>query len=474
LKLDAFWKSFLGHAEAINYLVINDFCPNPYLNANKIRIAVLASAGLGGTEKAATTYAVGLAKRGYLVDYLGDHGPRESYLIDHGVQAINVGTTPKELCAYIESAKPHIIHQHVPGYPFGNPLYPALAQLRHGSRKPKIIETNVFGRLEDPEATGLIDFRLFISMASAAQAFRRAGLQLNAEILRHQTVLYYPVSPPDNSVSKIDKLTRRSFRAELGVQENEIIAVRIGRPSHKWAAWECEAYATAKKIAPTLRLFLMEPPCNLMKKITSGRFGTGIIVRKETSNFTWLEKLYASADLMIHASDWGESFGYTIAEGMAAELPVITRSTPWCDNAQVELVKNRETGFVCWSIPEMGRRLIELCENAPLRSKIGAAAAQRILRLADVETEIDILEETIVLCLGEEASGKIAARNVRLLDFVDEFPTMERDTSEMFWGDHPADFAVGSLYALYRESRAGLRSILNRRQRGQMRKAQIP
>jgi glycosyltransferase involved in cell wall biosynthesis len=384
-----------------------------------------------------------------------------------------MGRTPRQLCAYIESKKPHIIHQHVPGYPFGNPLYAALAQLRDDLPKPKIIETNVFGRLEDPEADELIDFRLFISMASAAQAFRRAGLQVNAELLRRQTVLYYPVSPPDNSVSKIGKRARTNFRAQLGIQEKEIVAVRIGRPSHKWAAWECNAYAIARKESPSLRLFLMEPPAWLKREIRNGKFGPGIIVRKETSDFTWLDQLYASADLMIHASDWGESFGYTIAEGMAAELPVITRSTPWCDNAQVELVSNHETGFVCWSVPEMGRRLVDLCEDAGLRSKMGIAGAERIRRLADVESEIDILQEAIALCLGGEEKRKIASRNVSLLDFVNEFPRMERDTSETFWGSHPFDFAVGSLYNLYRQSRAKLRLNLNRRRRNRMRKTQI-
>jgi glycosyltransferase involved in cell wall biosynthesis len=436
------------------------------MNGARPHIAVLANADLGGTEKAATIYAVELARRGYRVDYLAKRGPRTEYLATSGVQSVDAAQSVSGLREYLEDARPKIVHQHVPGYPFDNPLYAAIAQIRSDIR-PRVIETNVFGRLEDPHSQKIVDFRFFISMASAAQAFRRAKLQVNAEALRCQTVLYYPVSPPDNSVSKVDKLTRSSIRAELGVQENEVMAVRIGRPSHKWAAWECEAYAVAKKAVPDLRLFLMEPPHSLMNKITTGRFGAGIIVRKETSDFDWLEQLYASADLMIHASDWGESFGYTIAEGMAAGLPVITRSTPWGDNAQVELVSNRETGFVCWSVPEMARRLVELTRSQSMRSKMGRAALDRIKQLADVDREMDILEEAINVCLGKATRCKIAERNVRLLDFVAHFPKLENTTSEGFF-DHSIDFTVGCLYSGYRTARSGLRSIFDRLQRGQV------
>jgi hypothetical protein len=301
-------------------------------------------------------------------------------------------------------------------------------------------------------------------MASAAQAFRRAGSHPTAETLGRQTVLYYPVSPPENSVSTIDKLTRRSFRAELNVKEDEILAVRIGRPGHKWAAWECEAHAIVRRRSPRLRLFLMEPPLRLAAEIGRGKYGDGIIVRKETSDFAWLEKLYASADLMIHASDWGESFGYTIAEGMVAELPVITRSTPWCDNAQVELVANNQTGFVCWSVPEMARRLCDLASDKQLRQQMGTAARKRILQLADVHSEIDILDEVICqLKCGKELSS-VRSRNEQLINFSRRFADLERETSERL-SDHPFDFAVGSLYSGYRTTRTKLRSIVDRLQR---------
>src|ERR1700736_2686460 len=102
----------------------------------KPRIAVLANAGLGGTEKAAAIYAVALVERGYQVDYITEQGPRTHFLREHGVQVIQILQNPNALCAYIERSQPQIIHQHVPGYPFGNPLYVALTHLGGIASKP--------------------------------------------------------------------------------------------------------------------------------------------------------------------------------------------------------------------------------------------------------------------------------------------------------------------------------------------------
>jgi len=433
------------------------------LNTEKIRVCILAEAGIGGTGKAATIYAAQLASRGYDVDYIATEGPRTAFLNSRGVRSLNPAKSDDDLYNYITRDRPQVIHQHVPGYPTDNRLYRVLQRVRFGER-PKIVETNVFGRLEDPEGDELVDFRLFVSAASAAQSFRRARIEDPTTLLDRHAVLYNPVLPARD----IEPSARRQFREHLGISNGEILAVRIGRPGHKWSSWECKAYALAKRNARQVRLFLMEAPRWLTCKIEQGKFGDGIILQRETSDFAWLEKLYASADLMTHASDWGESFGYTIAEGMAAGLPVITRSTPWGDNAQVELVKHEETGFVCWSVPEMARRLIELSESASLRRKMHAAGKERIAKLGNVENETDVLEEVIKHLLYDHSLSKVAARNQKLLGYCRDFRTFETAARKSF-PHHPFEFASASIYAAYRSARSDARAIvdrLNRRQIG--------
>jgi glycosyltransferase involved in cell wall biosynthesis len=432
------------------------------LNTDKIRVCVLAEAGLGGTGKAATIYAAELVSRGYEVDYLSAEGPRSAFLKSRGVRPLDPGKSDTDLYNYITRYRPQVIHQHVPGYPTDNRLYRVLRHF-YPNERPKVIETNVFGRLEDPEGEDLIDFRLFVSMASAVQAFRRARIKDPCTLLDRHTVLYNPVLPSRD----IEPSARSQFREQLRVSDNEILAVRVGRPGHKWSSWECNAYALAKRHAPQVRLLLMEPPQWLTRQVEQGEFGNGIIVHKETSDFEWLETLYAASDVMIHASDWGESFGCTIAEGMAAGLPVITRSTPWGDNAQVELVKHEETGFVCWSVSEMARRLIELSESASLRRKMHAAGKKRIAKLGNVENETDVLEEVIKHLLYDHSLLKVAVRNQKLLEYGRDFRTFETAARKSF-PNHPFEFASASIYAAYRSARSDARAIVDRINRRQI------
>src|SRR5262249_48136754 len=255
----------------------------------KIRVCVLAEAEIGGTAKAATIYSAELVSRGYEVDYIATQGPRTAFVNSRAVRSLNPGESDQELYNYITRDRPRVIHQHVPGYPTDNRLYRVVRRLPV-SERPGIIETNVFGRLEDAEGDDLVDFRMFVSMASAAQCFLRARIKNPVPLLDRHTVLYNPVLPP----GKMEPSARRELREQLGVTDGEVLAIRVGRPGHKWTSWECKAYAIAKRDAPQLRLFLMEPPQSIALKIERGIFGTGIIVRKETSEFDWLDELYAS------------------------------------------------------------------------------------------------------------------------------------------------------------------------------------
>ena len=429
-----------------------------------LRVAVVAGTSIGGTEKGATILAGGLAERGYAVDYISHEGPRSAYLRERGVRCRETPPTAEQFCAYLEDARPAVVHQHVAGYPTDNIVYPAFRRLETANRpRPKLIETNVFGRLQDPDSHRFADFRMFISAASAAQAFRRASLTVSEELLHRQTVLYYPVVPPKVSRFTISADERAKVRRHFGVSDTDVLAVRVGQPGHKWNSSEATAFRLATKWRPelSLRLLMMEPPQPLRSKIAAGRFGEGIIVREATSDFEWLEQVYAASDLMIHASDWGESFGYTLAEGMAAGLPVVTRSTPWGDNAQVELVQNGATGFVCGSTPEMARRFVDLATDAALRNSFGAAGRERILQLTNPASELDVLEEIIAFVMGGTTGAKLDERRKRLLAFVDDFPRREQDLSEPF-SRHPQDRIAGNLHRLYRTARSRARALVNR------------
>ena len=171
-----------------------------------------------------------------------------------------------------------------------------------------------------------------------------------------------------------------------------------------------------------------------------------------TSDFAWLNELYGASDLMVHATDFGESFGYTLGEAMATGLPLIVRTTPWGDSAQVELVENGCNGYVCASTGEMARRWTELAENSRLRRTMGESGRARIQTYAHLETELDILEEVLAKVKTRRTGPRLQQRNQAWLNFAREFRTREWRISESP-RTHPLDYCHARIYSAYRSLR---------------------
>jgi glycosyltransferase involved in cell wall biosynthesis len=354
----------------------------------------------------------------------------------------------QELEEFLYSGWSEVAHIHVPGYAIENAIYNIIE--RRGHRPFKVVETNVFGRLKDPRANQHTDARLFISMASGAQALKRSGIRHLSDLTIPHSVIYYPVDNPRS----IDENERRLLRSELGLGENDILAVRTGRPdARKWGTWETAAFAAARKRNPHLFFLQMQPPDRLRNEIETGQWGPGFICLDMDKSQERIGKLCQSADLMLHAARSGESFGYSIAEGMAAGLPVVTLSTPWGDNAQVELVKHLETGFVCSTVSGLARAVLQLSRDSDLRRSLGATSRCRIRELAYPAEECRILSD---LCAHGPSAPSIQHRSAEFRTFVEGFPLLEEDVLERGPGFGWLPRATGIVGSRLREGRAKL------------------
>ncbi len=420
-----------------------------------MRIAIWAGSGIGGTEKAASIFAVQLARRGYAVDYLTpSKGARADYLASAGVQIWEGQHESSAFEKYLQEGRPNVIHQHVPGYPIPNPIYSALARM--AGRRPALIESNIFGRFEEPMSDSAVRHRMFVSRTSAVQAFRRGNRVLDHSSASHCTVLNNPLLP----LPSFERSIRETQRAELGIREDEVLALRVGQPGPgKWTKWEAEAYCMARKGAPNLRLVLMEPPAKMQSELLARGKGEGITVLPATANFDRLNGIYAASDVMIHATYFGESFGYTIAEAMQAGLPVIARSTPWGDNAQVELVDNGRTGFVCATVPEMARRLQDIAQSDTLRRRMADEGRRRIEKLTDAALETDVLEAVFRLVINGERDQVLDQRREELLAYARDFSAREHRFSESFLG-RPREWLNWQCYKKYRLMRTAARRLI--------------
>ncbi len=423
--------------------------------AGPVRIAVLADGQIGGLQKAAAHYAVALSAGGCHVEYVSQcAGPWNDFCTQHGLPVrLTDGSADKiysELCA----AAPHVIHQHVSGYDPDSPHYRALDRLNH-HQAFRVIESNIFARFEDAQSDRWVDFRMFQSMPSLIAGYRRAGRPLTRDALAQATVLYNPVAMP----APISDHARQAMRQELGLGEEDILAIRVGRPvDNKWADWECRALQIARRRNSRLRLLLMEPPARLKNHVLERRYGDGILIHPVTCNFDWMTRLYQSADVMLHASFFGECFGNTIAEGMAAGLPVITRATPYCDNGQTEQVENGATGWVCLGVPEMARRLVDMAGDSAVRRCMGDAGRARIESMTDIGG-VAVLRAVVDNVLTGRRAPILDVRREAILAYIADFARRQWRTSEAP-GLHPLDTASGRAYAAYRTLRTQVRRSL--------------
>lgn len=415
-----------------------------------MRISCHSGSSLGGSQKAAWSYALGLASLGHNVAMVTDGGPMSYNFESTGNAALKVVqiSNERELEEFLYSGWTEIAHIHVPGYAIENPIYNIIE--RRGQRPFKVIETNVFGRLKDPRANQHTDARLFISMASGAQALKRSRIRHVSDLPIPHSVVYYPVElPPQVTVTE-----RRRLREELGIGENDILVIRTGRPdARKWGSWEASSFAAARKNNPHLFFLLMQPPDRLRHEIETDRWGPGFLCLDMDKSQERIGKLCQSADLMLHAARSGESFGYSIAEGMAAGLPIVTLSTPWGDNAQVELVRNMETGFVCTTVSGLARAVLQLSQDPDLRRSLGAASRRRIEELACPSEECRILSD---LCAHGAGTPRFQLRTEKFNSFIERLPLLEQDVLERDSGFGSITRATGMVSSWIRERKAEL------------------
>ncbi len=416
----------------------------------KFTVAVWSGNGIGGTTKAAVLFAVELARRGHRLIFLGPPGPRDSALAAGRVPRIDPPADAKTLAEFLKTEQVQVIHQHVTNHVRKNPIYDALQLL--GDQRPRLIETDVFGHAENSEDDKWVDFHCFVSRACAIQTFQRSGQTLNEAALAKSTVIFNPLdpltpaSPPQNR--------RLEMREKLGVQENELLILRLGREGTKWCKDEVAVFQKARRQNPLLRMLLMEPRKDIWNEVEAGKWGLGIILRRTLSDFNQVAALYSAGDLMLHMSEFGESYGYTIAEAMQCGMPVITRSTPWRDNAQVELVKHGVTGFVCGSREGAVGSLLQLAQYSDLRAQFGMAGVERIACLSNLSHETDLLEEIMDHLVNGVPLHRVAGRNRELLEFQPWFATREK----RIWELHSErSFSIrlrGTLYRAYRAFRS--------------------
>lgn len=383
---------------------------SPSLNS-ALRVSVFINdLGLGGTEKAAVRWAWGLLERHHQVAVLAlKDGPRRAELEQRGVPVRIVGPAVPDIARALRDLAPEVIHAHAPGHPHeGDVLGEALQLLP----KIPVVQTNIFGHLTNPKEDVWTDFRLYISWTSCVQAARRSFQKLDERFFHRASVAVYPLDPVDAP----PPVETAAFRHALGVTDDEILFGRLSRPEpNKWTSLALDAFRLALKHNPRIKLLLREPPPQVVSELRASADAGRFIILPATSDAEELTRTMSALDALLHTSSIGESFGYGIAEPMNLGKPVITHSVPWQDQAQIELVRHGECGFVVSTPRAMAGAILKVAADSPLRERMGGAARIHIRQLANLELSLDRLEGVMrSVCAGlANQYGELDLRSAR-------------------------------------------------------------
>ena len=380
-------------------------------------IVFLNQLGIGGSEKAACRWACGLAERGHNVHVLTlRDGPRRAALETDRIE-VHLAADANAIRERLNELRPDVIHAHGPGHPNeGDVLGEALSSIP----KIPVIQTNIFGHLDNPKEDGWIDFRLFISWTSCVQAARRSFQKLNKDFFRRASVAVYPLDADDGpSRSEIP-----ACRQRYGIQPDDILFGRLSRPEpNKWTDLSIKGFRIAAHDNRRLKLLLREPPPAVAESLAGAPDRERFFILPATNDPAELGITIASLDVVLHTSSVGESFGYGIAEPMNYGKAAIANSTPWQDQTQIELVRHSECGFIASTPKMIAEAISKLANDTELRTRFGKNAQAHIRKLADPEESLNRLEGALKAAASGHGNPRVSedlARAQTAADYLDE------------------------------------------------------
>ena len=173
---------------------------------------------------------------------------------------------------------------------------------------------------------------------------------------------------------RVDAVDRARERLRLGVQEDQLLALHVGR-FHRQKGQDVllDAFAAAHVEDPRLRLCLVGEGAELpAARARAEELGLGDAVFFAGA-VADPAPLLAAADLFVFPSRW-EAFGIALLEAMAAGLPVVASRT----GGIVEIVSDA-TGLLVppEHVTALTTAMLALARDPAERARLAAAAAQR-------------------------------------------------------------------------------------------------
>ncbi len=336
-----------------------------------LELAVVCNSfSMGGTAKAAVTYALHHDRdrvRPRAIA-LTEPGERAGELQARDIDVSCAHDEPDRLARLLRGVD--VVHVHRMGW-----TEPIVPEACRAAGVDSLVETNVFGRQDPSPDNEQFSAHLFISQMCAMRYRQRASLDLESFHRRYRT-LYYPVDVETLHASAMSRLEAHGI---LGLDPARPTVVRVGRDDdRKWGDILVAMVPHLLRLVPEAQIVLVGATPYRRKQLR--RLGVLDRVRclSPSTDSRQVAAFYCAADVFASASSIGESFGLAIAEAMALSVPVVTNSTPWTDNAQVEVVDNGVNGWIANHPRSFAEAVADLLLNEEHREAFGLAGAEKV------------------------------------------------------------------------------------------------
>lgn len=366
-------------------------CSNPGSAPKPRRVLhVVKALGLGGTEKVMQLMVSNLnpAKFSPLVCSL-QSGEREELLRGQNVPVF----VQNDLYKCATELKPDLIHVHRAGWAEPELLRPVLAARRFLERERglpvPVVETNVFGRLDQSAEGKAVNCTLFVSNF-CAQRFAAAH-QIETVPPRY-FVLYNPIN-----YQTISQLCPAPGKRDYTLP----VVGRVSRAdAGKWSDLALTWLPAVCAARPDFSYLVVGGIKHAHDYVQQQGLGAQVQFMPPFISDADLATFLSKISIFAHANDTGESFGLVIAEAMAAGLPVITHPAEGLrDNAQLELVEHNRTGLIAQNAEEYASAVLWLLNNPSEARRLGQAGQEKAARLfcaRAIASQLEQIYETLL------------------------------------------------------------------------------
>jgi hypothetical protein len=346
------------------------------MSTEPVNIAlVINELGLGGTQKGLVAHAVRFDRSRFRPQVIGVHdlGPRARELEAAGVPVQCADGDRRRLAELLQGSE--LVHAWR-----ANPADVTLPRATRAAGAGILVETSVFGLVDRSVPRGWFGCRLFLSRSCALRHRRRAGVELEAFCRRNRVM---PL-PLDAARLRAAALPAEEARRRLGLDPSRPVIGRLGRADDmKWRDLIVEMIPPLLERVPGAQILLVGTTPAKRRLLDRRGVLDSCLLHDMVADDRELASLYAACDVFVTAAEIGESQGLAMGEAMALEIPVVTCSTPWVDNAQLEYVEHDRTGYVANHPRPFAEAVAALVRDPACRRRFGAAARARVEEMLD-------------------------------------------------------------------------------------------